>query len=642
MASSVQHSAHAVDEALNTADLRVLVACLYHLTGDEKWLSDEMRPQRDVRLVADPMAGFSQETADFIKNAARDWLLSDTSEPAITDPGPDTFGKMMSFFLGEEVPPEYVPMIRKDFGYSPEAAPRKITSTTNRRPRIAIIGAGASGLCLAHQFDIAGLDWHLYEKNDDVGGTWHENRYPGCGVDTPNHFYCYSFSPNPDWTHFFSGSSELLNYLERFADDNNLRDRVTCGTRVQSAAWDDVNNVWDIELVDESGSRHDTVDILVSATGHFNQPVTPTFDGQDSFTGQIVHTAKWPTDLDLSGKKVAVIGTGASSMQLVPTIASDLAALTIFQRTPQWARNVPEYHLAVDEHAAWLFRYLPMYSQWYRFAQLWRYGDGLLRFLKVDPEWEHPDRSLNRINERHRNEIVSYITEKLEGRPDLLDKCIPSYPPFGKRILIDNGWFDTLCQQHVTLVTDPIDQFCETGVQTNEGEVFEADVIILATGFDVTTLASRIDIKGKSGVTLADDWANENPRALLGINVPNFPNLFIMYGPNTNMGHGGSGMWLAETQSNYITQRICDMVENNVAAVECISELRDEYTDRIDELHADLIWAHPGTPTYYRTAAGKVRSPMPFRLVDYWTMTNERGLEDFITTPHSTSSTTGS
>ena len=210
-----------------------------------------------------------QETADFIKNAARDWLLSDTSEPAITDPGPDTFGKMMSFFLGEEVPPEYVPMIRKDFGYSPEAAPRKITSTTNRRPRIAIIGAGASGLCLAHQFDIAGLDWHLYEKNDDVGGTWHENRYPGCGVDTPNHFYCYSFSPNPDWTHFFSGSSELLNYLERFADDNNLRDRVTCGTRVQSATWDDLNNVWDIELVDESGSRHDTVDILVSATGHF-------------------------------------------------------------------------------------------------------------------------------------------------------------------------------------------------------------------------------------------------------------------------------------------------------------------------------------------------------------------------------------
>ena len=240
----------------------------------------------------------------------------------------------------------------------------------------------------------------------------------------------------------------------------------------------------------------------MSATGHFNQPVTPTFDGQDSFAGQIVHTAKWPTDLDLSGKKVAVIGTGASSMQLVPTIANDLAALTIFQRTPQWARNVPEYHLAVDEHASWLFRYLPMYSQWYRFAQLWRYGDGLLRFLKVDPEWEHPDRSLNRINERHRNEIVSYITEKLEGRPDLLDKCIPSYPPFGKRILIDNGWFDTLCQQHVTLVTDPIDQFCETGVQTNEGEVFEADVIILATGFDVTTLASRIDITGKTASPL--------------------------------------------------------------------------------------------------------------------------------------------
>ncbi|NBS31120.1 MAG: FAD-dependent oxidoreductase, partial [Actinobacteria bacterium] len=152
------------------------------------------------------MAGFSQETADFIKNAVRDWLLSGASTPAVSDPGPDTFGKMLSFFLGEEVPNEYVPMIRKDFGYSPEATARTINTTTAPRPRIAIIGAGASGLCLAYQLNNAGLDWHLYEKNEDVGGTWHENRYPGCGVDTPNHFYCYSFAPNPDWTHFFSGS----------------------------------------------------------------------------------------------------------------------------------------------------------------------------------------------------------------------------------------------------------------------------------------------------------------------------------------------------------------------------------------------------------------------------------------------------
>ena len=176
---------------------------------------------------------------------------------------------------------------------------------------------------------------------------------------------------------------------------------------------------------------------------------------------------------------------------------------------------------------------------------------------------------------------------------------------------------------------------------TTNGSIYEADVIILATGFDVTTLASRINISGKDGITLAEDWADENPRALLGITVPKFPNLFIMYGPNTNMGHGGSGMWLAETQSSYITERICDMVDNDIATVECISELRDEYTERIDALHADLIWAHPGTPTYYRMAAGKVRSPMPFRLVDYWTMTNERGLEDFITTSQPTSTSTG-
>lgn len=629
-----------LDAALHAADLRVLVACLFHLTGDERWLADDLRPRRDVRLIADPSAGYDDETAAMIRSEVREWLLAEQATPVILDPGPERFGEMLSFFLGEQVPPEYEPMVRHDFGFDASPATSdEAESTAGARRRVIIVGSGVSGLCLAHRLDEAGFDWHIVEKNPDLGGTWFDNRYPGCGVDTPNHFYSFSFASNPDWTHYFSAGDELREYLQTFAANRALRDRIEFGASVTAAEWDAERNQWSVTIESPTGTRVEDADVVVTATGHFNQPVSPTFAGTDEFEGEIVHTAHWPEDLDLTGKRVAVIGTGASAMQLVPTIADSVAALTIFQRTPQWARPVPEYHLSVEPEAAWLFRNVPMYDRWYRFSQMWRYGDGLLRFLRRDPDWEHADRSLNKTNERHRVEIETFIRDELDGRDDLIAKCIPSYPPFAKRILIDNGWFKTLRLPHVELVTEPIADFTASGVRSADGTVHDADVVVFATGFDVTNLAARIDFIGAEGRRLADDWADENPRALLGMTVPDFPNLFVMYGPNTNMGHGGSGMWLAETQADYIVARLRDMAQEGLAAIDCLPARRDEYTEQIDQLHAELVWTHPGTETYYRNTNGQVRSPMPFRLVDYWTMTRTRGLEDFETTPLPASTT---
>ena len=264
---------------------------------------------------------------------------------------------------------------------------------------------------------------------------------------------------------------------------------------------------------------------------------------------------------------------------------------------------------------------------------MWRYGDGLLRFLRRDPEWAHPERAMNRVNDRHRAEMVEHLEASLVSRPDLIDKCLPDYPPFGKRILIDNGWFTTLCRPHVQLVTDPIERVEPDAIVTRDGERHPVDVIVLATGFDVTTLAATIDVRGRGGVTLADDWADANPTALYGITVPRFPNLFVMCGPNTNKGHGGSGIWLAETQARYITDRLVEMTADGIAAIDCKAERRAAYTAEIDTLHAELIWAHPGVSTYYRNANGQVRSPMPFRLVDYWQRTRCATLDDFHVTP---------
>ena len=267
------------------------------------------------------------------------------------------------------------------------------------------------------------------------------------------------------------------------------------------------------------------------------------FDGQDDFDGEILHTARWPQDVDLAGRRVAVIGTGASSMQLVPTIADEVAALRVFQRSPQWVRPIPEYGRPVDPAAQWLFENLPHYAKWYRFGEFWRYGDGLLRHLRIDPEWEHPERSLNRTNDKHRREMTEYICAELADRPDLVEHCVPSYPPFGKRILLDNGWFSTLCRDHVELVTSSIERIESRGIRTADGRMHEADVIVLATGFTITDLVGKIEVSGRAGRRLADDWADDDPTAYLGMAVPGFPNFFAMYGPNTNMGHGGSGIF---------------------------------------------------------------------------------------------------
>jgi len=622
--------------ALAQADLRVLVMCLFHLSGDEKWLAPPYRPARDVRLVADPAAGFSEAVQREIREAAEALLADGVPKPVIDDPGPALFQRMMSLCLGEDVPAEYVPLMRQDMGFEDGDV-----HWTQARPEtlaldVVIVGAGVSGLCLAAKLDALGIPFTLLEKNPEVGGTWFENRYPGCGVDTPNHFYSYAFAPNPDWSRYFSLRDEIEAYLEGCASAFGLRNRIRFGTTLRAARWDDDARRWQLTVQSSDGATQTLrCAVLVCATGHFSQPLEVHFPGADDFAGEMFHTARWPAQARLAGKRVGVIGTGASAMQLVPTIADEVAALTVFQRTAQWVRPVAEYRLSVDPGAHHLFSAVPYYARWYRFTQFWRYGDGLLRTLRKDPDWPHPERSLNRTNDRHRREMADYIRAQLASRPELVERCVPSYPPFGKRILLDNEWFATLCLPQVDLVTAAIERIEARGVRTADGRLHELDVLVLATGFKISNLAAQVDIRGRGGVRLVDDWGDENPSAYLGITVPRFPNLFVMYGPNTNMGHGGSVMWLAETQARYICGCLVAMAERNVAAIECREELRSAYTREIDDLHAQLVWTHPGMTTYYRNRHGKVRSPMPFRLVDYWARTRSAGLDDFLLTAKS-------
>ncbi len=623
----------ALRAALEEADLRVLLMVLFHLTGDRRWLEEPFRPRRDVRLIADESAGLSPEAQRAIRSAAFDLLAHRVPAPALPSPDEATLLEMMSTCLGEPVEPEYAPLMREDMGFvSGDAQWRaKPSPQALAEARVLIVGAGVSGLGLAVQLQALGIPFTIVERNDEVGGTWLENRYPGAGVDTPNLFYSWSRHRNTGWTRYFSLRDEILAYLRDAATALGLRPHLRLSTELKRADWDEARNRWRVELVRRSDGEVEVLEtrFLVSAIGHVSEPNDTRLPGMEDFAGPLFHSARWPEGLDLRGKRVAIVGTGATAMQLAPTIAPEVASLTIYQRTPQWARPTPEYHRTVSDGARWLFEHVPFYAQWFRFTLFWRYGDGLLRFLRRDPAWPHPERAMNRVNDRHREQMAEHIERSLAGRPDLLERCLPTYPPYAKRILLDNGWFEMLLRENVELVTDDVERLVAGGIVASDGRRREHDVVVLATGFSIARLAARLDIHGAGGRTLAQAWADDNPTAYLGMTVPGFPNLFVLYGPNTNLAHGGSVFFHGECQARYVAKTLVELLERGASALDVRPEARDAWVAKVDAEHAQLVWTHPGTGNWYRNRHGRVVSVSPFRLVDYWRMTHEADLGSY-------------
>lgn len=616
--------------ALAEGDIRCLLMVLVHMTGDESWLDPPYTPQRDPRLIPDPGAGIPIEIQDRIRAAILKVFKSGNSPPAIPSPGDDLLLRMMRACLGENVAPKYAPLMREEMGFTSRHA--QWTKPPKRdaleRQHVLIVGAGVCAIALAVALGQLGIPYTIVEKNDELGGTWYVNRYPGCGVDTPNHSYSYSFGSRNSWTRYFCQREELQQYLQKIAVEYGIRDHLRLNTELTSSHWDEDNQRWISTLKTKGGEETFESTILVSAIGQLNDPLPAHFQGQENFKGAHFHSALWPDDVDIHEKHVAVVGTGATTMQLVPSIADRVASITVYQRTAQWARPVKGYSDRISQGAQWLLAHLPFYAQWYRFNMFWRYGDGLLPFLRKDSSWPHPERSINKGNDRHREELTEFIRSELKDRPDLLSKCVPSYPPYGKRILLDNGWFKTLTKPNVELVTEPIDHFDRDGIVTADGKRRSADIVVVSTGFNVTEMAARLNIVGRNGKNLREAWANDNPTAYLGLTVPGFPNFFCMLGPNTGPAHGGSVIFQSECQSRYISACLVEMIERGISAIDVRQKAHDDYIQKVDTEHEAMIWTHPGMTTYYRNKSGRVFSTMPWSFVDYWRMTHDPQLDD--------------
>jgi len=611
--------------AIAEGDIRCLLMVLVHMTGNERWLEAPYRPGRDVRLIPDPDAGLPANIQREIRAAIVDLFKGGDPTPIVTDPGNDLILKMMRACLGENVAPEYAALMREEMAFVPREVRwrKRPPDAALARQHVLIVGAGVCAIALGVALGHLDIPYTIVEKNAELGGTWYINRYPGCGVDTPNHSYSYSFGSPHAWTRYFCQRQELLDYLKKVAAEYGIRDHLRLNTRLTSSRWDEGKRRWISTLRTNDGEATFESTALVSAIGQLNDPSRAHFRGEEAFGGLILHSALWSDDIDVSGKRVAVIGTGATAMQLVPSIVDKVASVTVYQRSAQWARPVKGYSDPITDGAQWLLAHLPFYVKWYRFNMFWRYGDGLLPLLRKDPAWPHPERAVNKGNDRHRQELTDFILSELKYRPDLIAKCVPTYPPYGKRILLDNGWFRTLTKENVELVTDTIEHFASDGIVTADGMLRLADIIVIATGFKVTEMTARLNITGRCSKNLRETWANDNPTAYLGLTVPDFPNLFCMLGPSSGPAHGGSVIFQSECQSRYISTCLVEMIERGLAAIDVRQDIHDGYIRKVDAEHEAMIWTHPGMTTYYRNKNGRVFSAMPWRFVDYWAMTHD-------------------
>ncbi|WP_072388241.1 NAD(P)/FAD-dependent oxidoreductase [Hyphomicrobium sp. CS1BSMeth3] len=623
----------ALRTALEHGSIPALLMCLVQLTRDLKWLSPRYAPKRDIRLFADDSGGLSDEVQAEVRAAMIDLIEDLRVGRRIVDGTIDAelFGRMLSICVGENVPREYVPMIIEQFALqTPDASVKRVDPAKVDHHLVVIVGAGLSGICAAIALSRLGIPYRLFEKNADVGGTWFENVYPEAGVDTPNHFYSYDFAPNYKWAHYFSKRNEVLDYIHDTADRFAIRASCELEKTVSAMEWDEATAKWHVEVECKDGTRETVrANAVIAAVGQLNQPKVPKIPGLETFPGPCFHTARWRTDVDLTGKRVGIVGTGASAMQLLRTVARQAKNVTIFQRSPQWVRPTADYHRRVNPGTIWLFENVPYYYQWYRFGLFWRFADGLLPSLYRDPDWPEPMRSVNRSNDRHRQQMTEYLLNELEGRPDLIAKSLPDYPPYGKRILVDNDWYKSLRRDNVELIDTSLKAIEESDVIDDSGGRHTLDVLVLATGFEAQRLLSPMEIRGRHGSTIRDVWGEDNPTAYLGMTVPGFPNFFCLYGPNTNLGHGGSAIFQAECQARYIASCLVEMIDGDIDGIDVRDEVHADYNRRLDAEHDKLVWTHPGMRNWYRNSAGRVFSVMPWRHVDYWHMTRTPDLLEY-------------
>ena len=615
-----------VSRAVDAADPTVLRMTLLQLEADSR-LEGMNLHERSVRGGAMSILKLDEADERYVRDVATRALISGTVSSAARAPAYD-LDKLIDL-AGDAPGSESTRRLTRaelaDFADAP---------AWNTRPNaedmadhsVAVIGAGISGLSAASRLHALGFPVTVIDRQKGPGGTWRWNDYPGARVDVPTTVYQF-FDEDHQWTRPFARQTEILEYLGSFAERRTSAVAARYGCEVEAARWDATEQKWVITLRYASGGRSQLkARYVVSAAGLFNRARLPDIPGIDRFGGPILHTTGWDGSVDFRGKRVGLIGTGSSGAQLLPMIARHAAEVVVFQRTPNWVMPVSGYDTEYAPEAKWLASHLPGYARWTRHAAL-RLDRQIEPLQELDPVWIAGGGRINRRNDALADYLTRQVHRHFAGRDDLVRKSLPAYAPTSRRLVVDNGWYETLMQPQVSLVTDPIARIGRNAVRTACGN-FAIDVLIVASGFAVEDYLSPVAYRGRDGATTAQSWSSDGARAYLGMTMPGFPNLFMFYGPNGQPRSGGFHAW-AGRWADYTVNLIMRSVEAGARSVEVRQSAFDAYNRGMDLAMNDLIWGRDEAGSYYLNRHGRSAVNMPWRAADYFAMIEKPDLDAY-------------
>jgi 4-hydroxyacetophenone monooxygenase len=612
--------------AIQAADPNILRLALLHATGDESLA--HMRTEM-VASGLFPTQALGEEHHGEVRDKARAFLRSGAAPAA---PGKERIREIMSVANGADLTDDEF-----RFGYEELALdefPRDVSWTSKPsaaeldKIHVTVIGGGFSGLAMAVQLGRLGIPYTLVERQSGIGGVWLTNRYPGARVDVPSFNYQYKFEKNYPWKSLFPKRNETLEYLNHVAAKFGVLPNCSFNTQVERAEWVERDAQWEITVSDGTGEhRTSRTNFIICAAGLFSTPLEADFPGKSEFRGQVVHTTQWNESVDHRGKKVALIGNGSSGAQLAPSIVGEVESLTVFQRTPHWVMPMPGYLDQWSEESRWLFDNIPYYWNWFSYT-------AFLAILNLevlqdyDPEWQKSGGAINELNDNLRTMLMEHIEAEVGDRPDLLERVIPQVAPLGRRFVVDMGWYDTLKRDNVRLVTDGISHFDADGVVTTDGTSHPADLVVLATGFQVSKYFFPITFIGRDSATLDELWDKDGARAFLSMTFPGMPNMFAMYGPSGQARTGGFPMW-TEIWTRYILEGIVSLIESGQSSMEVRRDVFEAYNESVDEADTKVLWQKEGKGSYYLNAFGRNELNCPFHVQDAFLSMETMNLSDY-------------
>lgn len=616
-----------IDDAVTHADPMVLRGLLHQLTDDPELAAMAVTMRivggfREIYHLADRTdAALVRAKASAFLRAQRD---AGSGEISI---GPsERLLRSLSLTAGVDIDPRERELWLEELAIDPWA---RGVGWSNGRPAgaadfsVLVIGAGMGGLNAAVHLKRAGIAVTVLEKNAAVGGTWFENRYPGARVDSPGRAYTHVYGVDFPQRYPFCPQEENERYFNWVADTFDVRDDIRFETEVRSIVWDDDAQVWDVIADDAGGRRTWRANAVISAVGFLARPNIPKLEGIEDFRGECFHTARWPADIDLTGKRVAVIGTGSTGYQTIPEIAKDVEHLYVFQRTPNWIYEMPGYLAPYPDQVTWLDRNFPYFRNFARFQMSFlQRPQNTLPALHVDPDF-HDEHAVSEVNQRIRESCLAFLTAKLGDRPDLLEKMTPTAPPMSARpVLVDREYsvLDVLLQDNVTLETRGVRRVTEDGIELPDGTRHEVDVIVLATGYRANDFLWPMDVRGRDGQRIEDLWATDGARAYLGSMLPGFPNFFMVYGPNTNQLLVMQIVDMEELVTRFALESIGGLIERQGRTIEVTGDAYWRYNALIDHAEQLMTYADPRAHNYYRNAHGRssANNPLDTRLAWHW------------------------